>query len=149
MKPHERKDSATADRWMLDNFWGQASRHVITTETRLDLGGDREYRSVCSCGWRSIPLPFRSGGACDVLEALRIRERRLDLDSRDDRHDQWQNTIAVVVDVPATGGVHTGSSQPDGHHEELEGRPDGERDAVRGCPGSLGPLRPDEVDPRD
>ena len=71
------------DQWMLDR-WSDPSQHVVsvvyrdrrvTVERQTFL--DRDYRSVCQCGWRSIETPTPSVDRCPVGEALAERLNRL------------------------------------------------------------------------
>ena len=72
------------DQWMLDR-WSSPAQHVVTVCARLRYmpdghGGmvpERDYRAVCSCGWRSIETTSPQMEACPVSEALVDRVRRI------------------------------------------------------------------------
>ena len=74
---------AHADQWMLDR-WSTPEQHKVSTYYRERLipdgaGGydkERDYRSVCSCGWRSIEFIKPFADRCPVLDALQERIRR-------------------------------------------------------------------------
>ena len=68
---------------MLDR-WSTPEQHKVSTHYRERLipdgaGGyekERDYRSVCSCGWRSIEFIKPFADICPVLTALQERQRR-------------------------------------------------------------------------
>ena len=67
---------------MLDR-WSTPEQHRVSTHVRerktLDGGAlvtERDYRSVCSCGWRSIEFIKPFADRCPVLDALQERQRR-------------------------------------------------------------------------
>ena len=72
------------DQWMLDR-WSSPSQHVVAVvyrDRRVVLARqtliDREFRSVCACGWRSIPTPTPGpADRCPVGDALAERDGRL------------------------------------------------------------------------
>ena len=56
------------------------ARHVITIEESNDAGGDYQAIAACSCGWTSIPVPWRSmvsRDTCPVFDALKERAERM------------------------------------------------------------------------
>ena len=74
---------AHADQWMLDR-WSTPEQHRVRTFVRVrqlpdghgNLTTERDYRSVCSCGWRSIEFIKPFADRCPVLDALNERARR-------------------------------------------------------------------------
>lgn len=73
------------DQWMLDH-WSVPKYHVVTVvywDRRVPIGNgrttiEREFREVCTCGWRSIEYPgAHRVTKCPVLDALEDRLRRL------------------------------------------------------------------------
>ena len=72
------------DQWMLDR-WSDPSQHVVsvvyrdrkvTIERQTFI--DRDYRSLCQCGWRSIETPAAPSKPepCPVAVALAERVAR-------------------------------------------------------------------------
>ena len=84
--------NAHADQWMLDR-WSTPEQHHVSTFVRVrqlpdgkgGLTTERDYRSVCSCGWRSIEFIKPFADVCPVLSALQERMRRA---ARPD--DEWR-----------------------------------------------------------
>lgn len=58
--------------------WTDESRHVIFV-TPQPSGPDTDYVATCSCGWRDLPVVWRSQAAkvCPVLEILQERRKRM------------------------------------------------------------------------
>jgi hypothetical protein len=72
------------DQWMLDR-WSNPASHVVRVvywDRRVPTGRgtttiDREYRTECACGWRSIETVSPSLDKCPVADALDERLRRM------------------------------------------------------------------------
>ena len=92
------------DQWMLDR-WTTPEQHIMTTVYRdrrvpNGRGGwtvDRDYREVCTCGYRSIEFVAPVHHACcPVLEALQDRARRL---KRINERIDWLPYVSPVIEV--------------------------------------------------
>ena len=81
MKPGERKCLGATDTWMLE-LWAHRNAHVVVVQTRLDTGGDREFRSRCACGWASVPMPRPTKDECPVFVELAARQTKIERESR-------------------------------------------------------------------
>lgn len=80
---------------MLDR-WSTPQQHRVSTEVRERTlpdgkGGfttERDYRSACTCGWRSLEFVRPMIDQCPVLAALQTRIKGIERDSL--IRDKWR-----------------------------------------------------------